>query len=147
VTKEPPKIICAAGSDSLLEAAINQTGSMLLLGGYGYGNVGNRSQSREDCMMKSDEFERPVVVLTGLGHPTAIASAMEAYMFLADWPASKRDPAHGFALKTCLAAIRGEIEADTARGLFASWAEKHDLLAPDIVAFIGRRGEGPRGFA
>lgn len=98
-------------------------------------------------MTKSDNFERPVVILTGLGHPAAIASAMEAYMFLSDWPASKRDPAHGFALKTCLAAIRGEIEADTARGLFASWAEKHDLLAPDVAAFVGSRKEGSRGFA
>lgn len=98
-------------------------------------------------MTTSDEFERPVVILTGLGHPTAIASAMEAYMFLADWPASKRDPAHGFAMKTCLAAVRGEVEADTARSLFASWAEKHDLLAPDAVAFVGNRNEGSRGFA
>ncbi|SFC26342.1 Protein of unknown function [Bosea sp. CRIB-10] len=98
-------------------------------------------------MMTSDDFERPVVILTGFGHPTAIASAMEAYMFLADWPARKRDPAHGFVLKACLAAIRGEIEPDTARGLFASWAEKHDLLAPDIAAFVGGRKEGSRGVA
>lgn len=98
-------------------------------------------------MMTSDDFERPVVILTGLGCPAAIASAMEAYMFLADWPMSKRDPVHGFALKACLAAIRGEIEADTARGLFASWAEKHDLLAPDVAAFAGSRKEGSRGHA
>ncbi|MNY73550.1 hypothetical protein D3C86_2123650 [compost metagenome] len=72
---------------------------------------------------------------------------MEAYAFLADWPLSKRDPVHGFALKACLAAIRGEIEPETARGLFASWAEKHDLLAPDVAAFVGSRGEGSRGLA
>lgn len=98
-------------------------------------------------MMRSDDFERPVVILTGLGHPAAIASAMEAYMFLTDWPASRRDAVHGFALKACLAAIRGEIEADTARGLFASWAEKHDLLAPNVAAFAGGRREGSRGHA
>jgi hypothetical protein len=98
-------------------------------------------------MMTSDDFERPVVILTGLGHPSAIASAMEAYMFLADWPIRKRDPVHGFALKACLAAIRGEIEADTARGLFVSWAEKHDLLAPEVAAFAGSRREGSRGHA
>lgn len=98
-------------------------------------------------MMTTDEFERPVVILTGLGHPAAIASAMEAYMFLADWPVSRRDPVHGFALKACLAAIRGEIEPDTARGLFTSWAEKHDLLAPDVAAFAGSRKEGSRGHA
>ena len=139
--------MAAADSYSALDAAINQTGSMLLPGEYGYGNVGNRFLPREDCMMTSEDFERPVVILTGLGHPAAIASAMEAYMFLADWPASGRDAVHGFALKACLAAIRGEIEADTARGLFASWAEKHDLLAPDIAAFAGNRSEGSRGHA
>lgn len=130
-----------------MRAAINQTGSMLLPGGYGYGNVGNRSSFGEDCMMTSDDFERPVVILTGLGYPAAIASAMEAYMFLADLPISRRDAVHGFALKACLAAIRGEIEPDTARGLFASWAEKHELLAPDVAAFAGSRREGSRGHA
>ncbi|MGX5733867.1 DUF982 domain-containing protein [Bosea thiooxidans] len=139
--------MAAADSDSALNAAINQTGSMLLRGGYGYGNVGNRSPLREDCMMISDDFERPVVILTGFGHPATIASAMEAYMFLADWPASRRDAVHGFALKACLAAIRGEIEPETARGLFASWAEKHDLLAPDVAAFVSSRKEGSRGHA
>ena len=139
--------MAAADSYSALDAAINQTGSMLLPGEYGYGNVGNRFLPREDCMMTSEDFERPVVILTGLGHPAAIASAMEAYMFLADWPASGRDAVHGFALKACLAAIRGEIEPDTARGLFASWAEKHDLLAPDVAAFASSRKEGSRGHA
>ena len=98
-------------------------------------------------MITSDDFERPVVILAGLGHPTAIASAMEAYIFLTDWPMSRRDLVHGFALKACLAAIRGDIEADTARGLFASWAEKHDLLAPDVAAFAGSRRQGSRGHA
>jgi len=104
-------------------------------------------RSRAGSITISDKFEQPVVVLTGLGHPAAIASAMEAYVFLADWPVSKRDPAHGFALKACLAAIRGEVEADTARGVFSSWAEKHDLLAPDFAAFAGNRNEGSRGLA
>lgn len=35
------------------------------------------------------------------------------------------------ALKACIAAMRGEIEAKTARGLFVAFAEKHDLLAAD----------------
>jgi len=35
----------------------------------------------------------------------------------------------------------GEIEAETARGLFAAFAEKHDLLAPetDIITASRRR--------
>lgn len=47
----------------------------------------------------------------------------------------------------CLAAIRGAIEPDSARGLFASWAEKHDLLAPDVAAFASNRRQGSRGHA
>ena len=92
--------------------------------------------------MKSDHFERPVVILTGLGHPTAVSSVMEAYTFLADWPPSKRDAAHGVAMRACLAALRDEIEAETARGLFASWAEREDVLAPDLSSFISSRRAG-----
>ncbi|WP_441468331.1 hypothetical protein [Bosea sp. RAF48] len=43
--------------------------------------------------------------------------------------------------------VAGEIEPETARGLFESRAEKHDLLAPDVAAFIGCRREGSRGRA
>ncbi len=89
----------------------------------------------------SDQFERPVVIFTAFGVPAAISSAMEAYMFLTDWPVAERDSGHAFALKGCLAAVRGEIEAETARGLFASWAERQDILAPDVAAFArGERG-------
>ncbi|KRE02295.1 hypothetical protein ASE63_08015 [Bosea sp. Root381] len=97
--------------------------------------------------MKNDLFERPVIILTGLGHPTAVSSVMEAYMFLADWPTSKRDPAHGFAMKACLAALRDEVEAETARGLFASWAERENILAPDLSPFIRSWRVGSPGAA
>jgi hypothetical protein len=42
-------------------------------------------------------------------------------------------------LKACLAALRGEIEAETARGLFAAFAKKHDLLAPETPAIAASR--------
>lgn len=99
------------------------------------------------ALMTSDEFERPVVILTGLGIPTAVSSAMEAYMLLADWPMSQRDAAHPFALKACLAAIRGDIEPETAKGIFASWAEKNDILAPDAAVFASSRAAGSYGTA
>jgi len=35
--------------------------------------------------------------------------------------------------------MRGEIEAETARGLFAAFAEKHDLLAPEIGGLVASR--------
>lgn len=99
------------------------------------------------AFMPSDEFERPVVILTGFGIPTAVSSAMEAYMFLADWPKSQRDAAHAFAAKACLAAVRGTIQPDTAKGLFASWAEKNDILAPNCAAFASSRRTGSHGTA
>ena len=67
--------------------------------------------------LPSDQFERPVVVLTQFGVPTAVSSAMEAYMFLTDWPASHRDVVFSLALKGCLAAVRGDIETETAGAL------------------------------
>lgn len=97
--------------------------------------------------INEDQFERPVVILVGLGHPAAISTVMEAYMFLVDWPPSKRDPAHAFAIKSCLAALRGEVEADTVRGIFVTLAEKYGILAPDVAAFTAAYTEGPQGRA
>lgn len=97
--------------------------------------------------MKPDMFEQPVVVLVGLGFPAEVHTVMEAYRQLAEWPASLRDAAHSMAFKACSAALRGEIEAETARGLFAAFAEKHDLLAPQHTSVMANRGrkqeEGP----
>lgn len=89
----------------------------------------------------SDHFERPVIIWTAFGVPAAVSSAMEAYMFLTEWPPSDRDGAHALALKGCLGAVRGEIEAETARGMFASWAERQEILALDAAAFV-RSGPG-----
>ena len=58
---------------------------------------------------------------------------------LVEWPAALRDNAHSVALKACGAALRGEIEAETARGLFAAFAEKHDLLAPETNVLVASR--------
>jgi len=89
--------------------------------------------------MKPDMFKQPVSILVGLGFPAKVCSVMDAYRHLSEWPASLRDTAHSVALKACRAALRGEIEAETARGLFAAFAEKHDLLAPEIDAIAASR--------
>ncbi len=92
--------------------------------------------------MKPDMFRKPVTILVGLGFPAEVRTVMDAYRHLVEWPASMRDTAYSVALKACGAALRGEIEAETARGLFAAFAEKHDLLAPDTdviaAAHVGR---------
>ncbi len=97
--------------------------------------------------MNTEHFERPLVIFVGLGHSAAISTVMETYMFLVDWPPSKRDPAHDFAIKACLAAMRGEVEAETVRGIFATLAEKYDILAPGAAAFTASYKEGPQGRA
>ncbi len=84
--------------------------------------------------MKPDMFKQPVSVLVGLGFPTQVLGVLDAYKFLIEWPVSSRDAAHSVALKACRAALRGEIEAETARALFTGFAEKHDLLASEIDA-------------
>lgn len=87
----------------------------------------------------SDAFERPVVILTCFGVPAAISTAMEAYMFLVDWPHAQRDEAHQAALAACLRAVKGEIAVSRAQRLFKDWAQRRDLLAPDVAAFVASR--------
>lgn len=84
-----------------------------------------------------------MIILVGLGFPATVRTVMDAYRHLVEWPAAMRDTAYSVALKACGAALRGEIEAETARGLFAAFAEKHDLLAPDtdIIAASSRRND------
>lgn len=89
--------------------------------------------------MKPDIFRQPVSILVGLGFPAEVCSVMDAYRHLVEWPASMRDTAHSIALKACGAALRGEIEAETARGLFVAFAEKHDLLAQDTNSIAAPR--------
>lgn len=92
--------------------------------------------------MKPDTFRQPVCILVGLGFPREVRSLMDAYRHLVEWPVSSRDSAHSIALKACGAALRGEIEPETARGLFAAFAEKHDLLAPRALITSASRSRG-----
>ncbi|CAN7669084.1 DUF982 domain-containing protein [Rhizobium sp. LjRoot30] len=89
--------------------------------------------------MKPDMFKEPVTILVGIGFPAKVRSVMDAYRHLAEWPPSVRDSAHSIALNACRAALQGEIEVETARGMFAAFAERHDLLAPDLDAVVATR--------
>ncbi|SFB50896.1 Protein of unknown function [Rhizobium sp. NFR07] len=89
--------------------------------------------------MKPDMFREPVTILVGLGFPAKVCSVMDAYRHLVEWPGSFRDAAHSVALNACQAALRGEIEADTARGLFVAFAEKHELLSAETPLVLGAR--------
>jgi hypothetical protein len=95
--------------------------------------------------MQSAVFEHPVTILVGMGYPRTIRSVFEAYQFLRDW--SGNSPEQRAALRACTAALVGDIDPETARGVFVAFAEKKDLLAPEFV--VGsirqndRRSEGP----
>jgi hypothetical protein len=89
--------------------------------------------------MKPDMFREPVSILVGIGFPAKVGSVTDAYRHLCEWPMRLRDNAHAVALKACGAAMRGEIEAETARGLFAAFADKHDLLAPETDIVVASR--------
>ncbi len=62
---------------------------------------------------------------------------MQAYQILMDWR-NAADHSRELAIKACRAAIDGEIEAQTARAVFVAFAERHDLLAPEIGSLVAR---------
>ena len=90
--------------------------------------------------MKPDMFEKPVTILLGLGIPTEVKSVMQAYQLLMEWR-STTDHSRELALKACKAAINGEIDAQTARAVFVAFAERHDLLAPEISGLIAQNSK------
>jgi hypothetical protein len=96
--------------------------------------------------MKPDMFETPVTILTGRGIPTPVRSVTQAYRLLLEWAAPGRDRAHTIALNACKAALTGDIEAETARSVFVAFAERHDLLAPELTVAVilgNNRGSDP----
>lgn len=53
----------------------------------------------KESVMDRSSFAKPVTILTGLGNPTKIESAAEAYALLSDWPSASRTAAHDIAAK------------------------------------------------
>lgn len=80
-----------------------------------------------------------------LGNSALRGRSQGAYRHLVEWPFSIRDTAHSIAFKACQAALCGEIEAETARGLFAAFAEKHDMSAPETLTIATFRERGDSG--
>lgn len=104
-------------------------------------------QERRRQPMEHNLFEHPVTIVVGLGFPTEVKSVTDAIAVLYEWPPSKRDSAHMVALNACKAALAGEIEADTARGMFVAFARRHDLLAPRSENVIPAASIGEFGAA
>jgi hypothetical protein len=99
--------------------------------------------------MTPDIFREPVRISVGLGFPRGIRSPLDAVIYLNEVPPPARNNGHTMALKTCKAALMGEIEAETARGAFEAYARRQDILAPgadDIVAARSLRRHDPHTF-
>ena len=79
--------------------------------------------------MLSQPFEKPVRVWVGLGFPRQLNSVVDAYQFLADWCGNS--PEQRAAIRACKAALAGDIDAETARGILVQFARKKDILVED----------------
>ncbi|WP_315928539.1 DUF982 domain-containing protein [Mesorhizobium sp. SP-1A] len=76
--------------------------------------------------MLSQPFEKPVRVWVGLGFPRQLNSVVDAYQFVTDWCGNS--PEQRAAIRACKAALAGEVDAETARGILMQFAKKKDIL-------------------
>jgi hypothetical protein len=79
--------------------------------------------------MLSKPFETPIRVWVGLGFPRQLNTVVDAYQFANDWCGNS--PEQRAAIRACKAALTGEIDAETARGIFVAFARKKDILFED----------------
>ena len=79
--------------------------------------------------MFSQPFEKPVHVLVGLGFPRQIHNTFDAYQFLMNWCGNS--PEQKAAIRACKAALAGDVDAETARGVFVAFARMKDILLED----------------
>lgn len=90
--------------------------------------------------MVSKPFERPICVWVGLGFPRQLNTVVDAYQFATDYCGNS--PEQKAAIRACKAALVGDIDAETARGVFEAFARKKGLIADDWIPH--RSGDGWR---
>nr|WP_210320168.1 DUF982 domain-containing protein [Pseudaminobacter soli] len=83
----------------------------------------------KEVTVLAKHFEKPVCVWVGLGFPRQINTVVDAYQFLLDWCGNS--PEQKAAMRACKAALAGEVDADTARGVLVAFARKKDILVED----------------
>ncbi|PBB90734.1 hypothetical protein CK215_20790 [Mesorhizobium sp. WSM3864] len=76
--------------------------------------------------MLAKPFEKPIRVWVGLGFPRQLNTVVDAYQFVADWYGNS--PEQKAAMRACKAALVGEIDPETARGVFVAFARRKDIL-------------------
>jgi hypothetical protein len=79
--------------------------------------------------MLAKHFDKPVRVWVGLGCPRQINTVVDAYQFLLEWCGNS--PEQKAAIRACKAALVGDVDAETARGVFVAFARKKDILFKD----------------
>ncbi|UVK57695.1 DUF982 domain-containing protein (plasmid) [Mesorhizobium sp. AR02] len=79
--------------------------------------------------MLAKPFEKPVRVWVGLGFPRQLNTVVDAYQFVCEWCGNS--PEQRAAIKACRAALAGDVDAETARGILIAFARKKDLLVED----------------
>ncbi|MDG4884127.1 DUF982 domain-containing protein [Mesorhizobium sp. WSM4884] len=79
--------------------------------------------------MFAEPFEKPIRILVGLGFPRQLNTVADAYQFVIDWCGNS--PEQKAAIRACKAALAGDIDAETARGVFAAFARRKDILIED----------------
>lgn len=81
--------------------------------------------------MLSQPFKEPVKVWVGLGFPRQLNSVVDAYQFAMEYCGNS--PQQRAAIRACKAALTGEVDPETARGIFVAFAKKKGLIAEEWV--------------
>lgn len=77
--------------------------------------------------MLSQPFEEPVRVWVGLAFPRQINSVVDAYQFANEYCGNS--PEQRAAIRACK--LIGEVDPETARGIFVAFAKKKGLIADE----------------
>ena len=91
--------------------------------------------------MLAQPFEKPVRVWVGLGFPRQINTVADAYQMLLDW--NGNSPEQKAAIRACKAALAGDVDAETARGVLVAFARKKDILVEDEMMLPPWMGSQP----
>ncbi|PSJ56149.1 DUF982 domain-containing protein [Kumtagia ephedrae] len=91
--------------------------------------------------MLAKPFGKPIHVFVGLGFPRQINTVVDAYQFALEWGGNS--PEQRAAVRACKAALAGEVEADTARGVFIEFARRKDILIEDEFVTPATLGTRP----
>lgn len=79
--------------------------------------------------MLSKPFGHPIRVWVGMGFPRQLNTVADACQFASEWCGNS--PEQKAAIRACKAALVGDIDAETARGIFAAFARRKDILIED----------------